>query len=58
MKCNCTLLSGLGYLFILANVISHLDFKIDLFVITIKGIEPAISCVRDQDATTVPARHM
>ena len=28
-----------------------------VFVITVKGIEPAISCVRDQDATTVLARH-
>ena len=23
-----------------------------LFVITVKGLKPAISCVRDQDATT------
>ena len=23
-----------------------------------KGLEPATSCVRDQDETTVPARHM
>ena len=30
----------------------------ETFVITIKGFEPATSCVRDQDATTVPARHM
>ena len=27
-------------------------------VITLKGLEPATSCVRDQDATTAPARHM
>ena len=27
-----------------------------IFVITVKGLEPAISCVRDQDATTEPAR--
>ena len=27
-------------------------------VITLKGLEPATSCVRDQGATTVPARHM
>ena len=25
---------------------------------TVKGLEPATSCVRDQDATTVPVRHM
>ena len=24
----------------------------------LKGIEPANSCVRDQDATTVPGRHI
>ena len=29
-----------------------------IFVITVKGLEPAISCVRDQDATTEPARHI
>ena len=28
-----------------------------LFVITVKGFEPATSCVSDQDATAVPARH-
>ena len=26
--------------------------------LSLKGLEPATSCVRDQDATTVPARHM
>ena len=26
--------------------------------VTVKGLEPAISCGRDQDATTVSARHM
>ena len=26
--------------------------------ITGKGLEPAISCVRDQEAITAPARHM
>ena len=30
----------------------------NIFVITIKGLEPATSCVRDKDATTAPARHM
>ena len=29
-----------------------------IFVITVKGLELTTSCVRDQDATTVPARHM
>ena len=29
-----------------------------VFVITVKGLEPATSCVRDQDATTVQARHV
>ena len=28
------------------------------FTITVKGLVPATSCIRDQDATTVPARHM
>ena len=29
-----------------------------IILITVKGLEPATSCVRDQDATTVPGRHM
>ena len=29
-----------------------------IFRITVKGFEPSISCVRDQDATTAPERHM
>ena len=32
--------------------------EIFLNVFAVKGLEPATSCVRDQDATTVPARHM
>ena len=31
-----------------------------IFVITVKGLKPATkppSCLRDQDATTAPARH-
>ena len=28
-----------------------------IFVITVKGLEPATSCVRDQDATLAPAKH-
>ena len=29
-----------------------------IFAITVKGLEPATSCVRDQHATTAPARHI
>ena len=29
-----------------------------IFVITVNGLEPAIFCVKDQDATTALARHM
>ena len=29
-----------------------------IFVITVKGLEPDTSCLRDQDATTVPERHI
>ena len=29
-----------------------------IFVITVKGLEPATSCIRDQDATTAPATHV
>ena len=29
-----------------------------IFVIIVNGLEPTISCTRDQDATTVLARHM
>ena len=29
-----------------------------IFVISVKGFEPPTSCVRDQHAITVPARHM
>ena len=37
---------------------AYTEFSYKIFVITVKGFEPAISCVRDQDATTVPGRHM
>ena len=30
----------------------------DIVAITVKGLEPVTSCIRDQDATTDPARHM
>ena len=29
------------------------EFSDKIFVITVKGLEPATSCVRDEDATTV-----
>ena len=29
-----------------------------IVVIIVKGLEAATSCVKDQDATTAPARHM
>ena len=31
------------------------EFSDKNIVITVKGLEPATSCVRDQDATTAPA---
>ena len=34
------------------------EFSDKNIVITVKGLEPATSCVRDQHATTAPARHM
>ena len=34
------------------------DESIYLFIITVKGLEPATSCVRHQDAIRTPARHM
>ena len=36
--------------------IEFAEFKV--FIITAKGFKPATSCIRDQDATTVPARHV
>ena len=35
--------------------LSSLNSVTKIFVITVKGFEPAASCVRDQDAITVPA---
>ena len=29
-----------------------------IFIVTVKGLKPATSCVRGQDAKTVPARHI
>ena len=34
------------------------EFSDKIFVITVKGFEPVISCVGNQDATTVPARRI
>ena len=38
--------------------LNSLSLVTKIFVITVKGLEPANFCVRDQDATTVPTRHM
>ena len=38
------------------NIFSEFSEKI--YVIQVKGFEPATSCARDWDATTVPVRHM
>ena len=38
--------------------VSLSKFSDKISVITVKGLESATSCVRDQDATTAPARHM
>ena len=35
-----------------------LNLVTEVFVITVKGFEPATFCVRDQDVTTMPVRHM
>ena len=35
--------------------IEFAEFSDKIFVITVKGLKLATSCVRDQDATTVPA---
>ena len=44
--------------FSLNAFIKSLKSVTKVLVMTVKGFEPAISCVRDQDATAVPARHM
>ena len=38
--------------------LNSLNSMTKIFVITVKGFEPTTSSVRDQDATTAPARHM
>ena len=37
--------------------LNSLNSVTEIFVITVKGLKPATFCVRDQDATTVPAKH-
>ena len=38
--------------------LNPLNSMIKTFLITVKGLKPASSCVIDQGATTVPVRHM
>ena len=40
------------------NCANQWSFSQEIFVITVKGLEHANSCVRDQDATPTPARHV
>ena len=42
----------------LSKFVKFVEFSEKIFVITVQGLEPAISCVRDQDATSVSARHI
>ena len=42
----------------MCSPLNSLNSVTKVFVITVKGFEPAISCVRDQDAATTPARHV
>ena len=34
------------------------EFNDKIFVVTVKGLEPDTSCVREQDVTAVPVRHL
>ena len=36
----------------------YTEFSDKIFVIRVKGLKPVTSCVRVQDATTAPARHI
>ena len=38
--------------------LNSVNLMTKIFVITVKGLEPATSCVRHQDTTRVPAGHM
>ena len=40
------------------NSLNSVNSVTKIFVITVKRLEPATPCVRNQDATTVPSRHM
>ena len=44
--------------FFLNVSLNSVNLVTKIFAITVKGLEPATSCVRDQDATIAPARHM
>ena len=44
--------------FFLYVSLNSADSVTKIFVITVKKLKTATSCVRDQDATTAPARHM
>ena len=44
--------------FFLNVSLNPLNSVTTVFVITVKGLEPATTSVRDQDATTVQATHM
>ena len=40
------------------NIITEFrEFNDKIFDITVRGLEPATSCIRDQDATTAPEKH-
>ena len=50
---NCLRL--MGYF----RAMDAIEFSLtEIFVITVKGFEPATSCIIDQNATVAPARHM
>ena len=53
------LLSKHGTIEFSLNVFTEFaESVIKIFVIIVKGLKPAISCIRDQDASKTPARHM
>ena len=44
--------------FFLNELLNSANSVTKIFVITVKGLEPATSYIRDHDTTTAPARHM